>query len=696
MGLFKKKNNRIEPPKPKHSINSSTGSMTKSELNMAIMEMLNLNQTSESCDYVCRGNPITEGGKRRQLLKMLSVALLPMAVLVGMTGNVFVSTIQNFMEAKETRDVLFFSIELGQMMRYLQRERDMSALYISAIGPDTKEFLLKRYPDTDMALENLSYWPVSKKNDRQEFQSKDKFLLFLNRHRYQLDLYNRTSKEEILFYTDVIDIFITWLYDAVSEARSGSIWKTLVAYQEIIVASEYIGRERGMGVTYFAFGGFRSKEDYLLFLEAQDIANITFMSCRRYSELAYSIYENQLLNNDLVLAPVRSMRLQIRSNKSFRVVGSLTKANEWFDNMTLYQDIVRDTQKALAGKIDDMLTLRSTEDMYTIITIACIFGAVFIVCPLVITGVYYLTSEIQKYSISIANRTKALNKEKKRTDTLLYQMLPKSVAERLKCNEQVDAEHYDQATIFFSDIVGFTKISSSSSPLQIVDMLNSLYTCFDERIEMYDVYKVETIGDAYMVVSGVPRKNGIRHASEIAKMAFDLLRKIRHLEIPHLPGIKFSLRIGCHSGSVVAGVVGNKMPRYCLFGETVSVASKMESLGKANKIHLSESTHDLLKSIGGFTMPERKDDVLQNDQDLLNAFKGIIHTYWLTEVEGVDNDSDSIHTENDDLHGTHAAGQSSSKEHFQTACSTGIPRQHSSSVPKASGCIKGDMKFEKL
>lgn len=299
---------------------------------------------------------------------------------------------------------LCFSVELGQMMRFIQRERDMSALYVSAIGPDTKEFLLKRYPDTDMALENLSHWPVSKKNNRQEFQSKDRFLLFLNRHRYQLDLYNRTAKEELFFYTDVIEVFITWLYDAVSEARSGAIWKTLVAYQEIIVASEYIGRERGLGVTYFALGGFKAKEDYLLFLEAQDIANITFQSCRRYSELAYKIYEVQMLQNELVLAPVRSMRLQIRSNKSAQLAGSLNKANEWFDNMTVYQDIVRDTQRALASKIDIMLDAKSEEDVYTIITIACIFGVILVVCPLVIVGVYFLTSEIQKYSISIANR----------------------------------------------------------------------------------------------------------------------------------------------------------------------------------------------------------------------------------------------------------------------------------------------------
>ena len=298
-----------------------------------------------------------------------------------------------------------YSVELGQMMRYLQRERDMSALYVSAIEQNTKDFLLRRYPDTDAAVDNMSYWPVRINNKRPEFQSKDKFLVYLNRHRYQLDQkHNRTSKDEIEFYTSLIEIFILWLYESVSETRTGAIWKTMVAYQEIIVASEYIGRERGLGVTYFAKGEFETKEDYLLFLEAQINANISFQSCKRYSEIAYQMYEDQLKSKSELLNLITTMRLMIRSNKSANLNASLETANYWFENMTYYQETVRETQKLLAKKIDTQLSIREKEDLEVIISISCIFGSVMIICPLVVLGVYKLTVQIQNYSLTIANK----------------------------------------------------------------------------------------------------------------------------------------------------------------------------------------------------------------------------------------------------------------------------------------------------
>ncbi|KRZ71307.1 Atrial natriuretic peptide receptor 2, partial [Trichinella papuae] len=157
----------------------------------------------------------------------------------------------------------------------------------------------------------------------------------------------------------------------------------------------------------------------------------------------------------------------------------------------------------------------------------------------------------------------------------------------------------------------------------VVNLLNDLYTCFDSIIENYDVYKVETIGDAYMVVSGLPRKNGVAHAFEIARMALALLSAVRCFTIVHRPKEQLKLRIGIHSGPVCAGVVGLKMPRYCLFGDTVNTASRMESNGLPLKIHVSSATKTLLDSFNCFQLEYRGEVVMKG--------KGAQVTYWLLE-----------------------------------------------------------------
>ncbi|CAC5405324.1 Guanylate cyclase 32E,Guanylate cyclase soluble subunit beta-2,Receptor-type guanylate cyclase gcy-19,Head-specific guanylate cyclase,Retinal guanylyl cyclase 2,Heat-stable enterotoxin receptor,Olfactory guanylyl cyclase GC-D,Atrial natriuretic peptide receptor 2,Receptor-type guanylate cyclase gcy-9,Receptor-type guanylate cyclase Gyc76C,Receptor-type guanylate cyclase gcy-18,Receptor-type guanylate cyclase gcy-28,Receptor-type guanylate cyclase daf-11,Speract receptor,Receptor-type guanylate cyclase gcy- len=637
-----KPSDRVSNIAKRSSSSSSVLSLTPSQLNTAIMEMLSMRQAATRCDAVCRGNPITDAGKRKQMIKMLSVVMIPVLVITGMTANTFAIAIDNYISSANVRELLFFSIELGALLRTIQFERDMSALYVSNIKPETKDFLLQRYPDTDLAIQNLSKWPRGD-DIVMEMETRERFLSYLNKHRYQLDVYNQSVETELDFYSNSIMVLLKWLYDAISESSTGSVWKDVVAYQEIIVSSELFGRERALGVSFYATGGFETREKYLLFMENQDRANVTFESARFYSKIAFDIYNIELAKNTEVIVPIEDYRNRIKSNNYTSTQASIHEAERWFDNMTIYQGVLTRTQNALALTIDESLAKASEEELQSVITICIVFGVILIVCPLIVFAVYSLTSEIQKYSISIANRTKALNKEKKRTDILLYQMLPKSVAESLKRSEELEAEQYGDSTIFFSDIVGFTSISAQSSPLQVVDMLNGLYLSFDARIEVYDVYKVETIGDAYMVVSGVPRRNGRRHASEIATMALDLLDNIKKLEIPHLPGSKFKLRIGLHSGPVLAGVVGTKMPRYCLFGETVSIASKMESQGRGNKIQISLTTRDLLNAFGGFVMEERRDDEMKHDRDVMNAFHGYVRTYWLLHRDGFlsDDDNDS-------------------------------------------------------
>uniref|UniRef100_A0A3Q2PQU7 Guanylate cyclase n=1 Tax=Fundulus heteroclitus TaxID=8078 RepID=A0A3Q2PQU7_FUNHE len=236
-----------------------------------------------------------------------------------------------------------------------------------------------------------------------------------------------------------------------------------------------------------------------------------------------------------------------------------------------------------------------------------------------------LLSRMEQYANNLENlveeRTQAYLEEKRKAENLLYQILPHSVAEQLKRGETVQAEAFDSVTIYFSDIVGFTSLSAESTPLQVVTLLNDLYTCFDAIIDNFDVYKVETIGDAYMVVSGLPVRNGKLHAREVASMSLALLEQVKTFKIRHRPNDQLRLRIGIHTGPVCAGVVGLKMPRYCLFGDTVNTASRMESNGEALKIHLSSATKEVLDEFGYFDLQLRGDVEMKG--------KGKMRTYWL-------------------------------------------------------------------
>ncbi|XP_073468963.1 retinal guanylyl cyclase 2-like isoform X1 [Aquarana catesbeiana] len=227
----------------------------------------------------------------------------------------------------------------------------------------------------------------------------------------------------------------------------------------------------------------------------------------------------------------------------------------------------------------------------------------------------------------IRERTEELEVEKQKTEKLLSQMLPPSVAEALKTGGTVEPEYFDLVTIYFSDIVGFTTISALSEPIEVVDLLNDLYSLFDAVLGNHDVYKVETIGDAYMVASGLPKRNGNRHAAAIASMSLDILSSVGTFQMRHMPDVPVRIRIGLHTGPCVAGVVGLTMPRYCLFGDTVNTASRMESTGLPYRIHVNQSTVATLR-----TLPENYKIELRGKTELKG--KGVEETFWLVGKDG--------------------------------------------------------------
>eukprot|EP00091_Calanus_sinicus_P001654 TRINITY_DN11681_c0_g1_i1.p1 TRINITY_DN11681_c0_g1~~TRINITY_DN11681_c0_g1_i1.p1 ORF type:complete len:319 (+),score=92.88 TRINITY_DN11681_c0_g1_i1:210-1166(+) len=195
---------------------------------------------------------------------------------------------------------------------------------------------------------------------------------------------------------------------------------------------------------------------------------------------------------------------------------------------------------------------------------------------------------------NLNNQLKKFEETKKKTEKILSQMLPKHVADDLKAGKSPmdTCEAYPEVTMLFSDIVTFTVICSRIQPIQVVMLLNNLYTLFDFLVDQNAVYKVETIGDAYLIVAGCPVK-AANHYLKIVDMAFDMMDGIKMLRDPGT-GKDIGMRIGCHTGAVVAGVVGLKMPRFCLFGINVGLTEKFESNSKSMRIHISEPCKALL------------------------------------------------------------------------------------------------------
>ncbi|KAK8757400.1 hypothetical protein V5799_004968 [Amblyomma americanum] len=179
-----------------------------------------------------------------------------------------------------------------------------------------------------------------------------------------------------------------------------------------------------------------------------------------------------------------------------------------------------------------------------------------------------------------------LDEDKKRTEELLHAILPAKVAKRLCQNLPVEAEKFETVSCLFSDIVGFTNMCGSCAPMDIVRLLNKLYLQFDNLSHVHGVYKVETIGDAYVVVAGVP--DFVEdHADRLVVMGLDMITATKSVINPVI-GEPIQMRIGVHTGYATAGVVGKTMPRYCLFGNTVTLANKTESLSKPSRVNITE------------------------------------------------------------------------------------------------------------
>ncbi|MGB3199570.1 MAG: adenylate/guanylate cyclase domain-containing protein, partial [Nodosilinea sp.] len=230
-----------------------------------------------------------------------------------------------------------------------------------------------------------------------------------------------------------------------------------------------------------------------------------------------------------------------------------------------------------------------------------------------------LQHQNQQLQAEIKERQQAeaeLRLQRQRSEDLLTNVLPVQIAQRLKEREQAIADQFDAVTILFADIVGFSPVAAQLTPRELVHLLNQMFSRFDELAAVYKLEKIKTIGDAYMVAAGVPSPRP-DHAQAIAQMALDMQTTINDFQRPD--GQPFQLRIGINSGSVVAGVIGIRRFIYDLWGDTVNIASFMETTGEAGKIQVSELAYGHLRD--HFILKPRGPVCLKNGDSMT--------TYWL-------------------------------------------------------------------
>ena len=220
--------------------------------------------------------------------------------------------------------------------------------------------------------------------------------------------------------------------------------------------------------------------------------------------------------------------------------------------------------------------------------------------------------------VELQKEKELLNLEQMKSDKLMLNILPKPIADRLKRGESNIAGHYPEVTVLFSDLVGFTKMSSQKSAGDLVKLLNDLFSRFDRRAESLGLEKIKTIGDAYMAVGGLPIPRS-DHADICADMALGMYEDLNEFNRQH--NAELAMRIGLNTGPVVAGVIGFTKFSYDLWGNTVNTASRMESTSISGRIQISTSTRDKLSP--SFIIEERE---LMECKGL-----GLIMTYFLNE-----------------------------------------------------------------
>jgi len=578
---------------------------------------------------VCQINPVTKTGQRLYMVHMLLLPFLPIAALIIQNSTTLNNLLQYQKEVERIGAKVDAATMLEKFVTNMQRERSEVAFNIFTNGTQTLGLdLSERFAITDNALERMPWPAMAESENNRLFKSKLRFQIRHGDFRQRISQDEEDIQSILNWYNSADGVFLNHLSQDIRGTNSSAVWRYLIAYKNLLRAIENIGIAVVYGIRYYGKGSI-THDNYVQFIRHDTLGFEYLEQSKNFvPQVAVKLHDVGR-GKDFPTKRLKASRDDILAQKEQNPdpQEALRYYMATFNYTEDLRIVLKDLRLRIVEIVNNELNAANQQQALGI----GVLVLVLVISPVIIFLVRNATVTIQIFSLSLTKKAHELKMEKKKADALTYQMLPRSIAKDLQMRKKLgDAMKFDAVTICFSDIVDFSQIVEDSSPHELVFFLNAFYRMFDYCIQKYDVFKVDTVNDSHMIASGVPDKNGDRHASIIASMSLDVMSTCSMFPIQHKPNERVQLRSSIHTGSVVAGVqvVGSKMPRYRLFGETVDVASMMNVIGEAFKIHISLESKVLLDTHGGFRTENRGVVEIKG--------KGTVNSFWLLGKETAD------------------------------------------------------------
>lgn len=475
----------------------------------------------------------------RRLAEIVSSILLPLlpAVLVVISSLVLlVQNVESYNRANAEYEAFDSLSAFGEVLESLHHEMESIANYIATNRSEVIDDRGDSYSQTDMTILTLPQYP-------ELYLSNAEIQKMLVQHRKEYR--NSTVLDEISFYTNLITNIVEASTYLIQQDVPRYHWKKVLVFHSLCSAFRDLTIEKALGSVYF-FSGFLTIREYSIFLAAYETGIIHLENSAIYDEQHREYIQGiaSALNESLDVLR-RSVTWQ--KSSSHQIIDGIGWNRKYSDILDELISLIHLVIYDVKNDLNEMLETLGTSVAFMVVVIIVM---IFLLSPFIIISAHRSMSTLAVYTYTMDQKSRELQRQKRRTERLIKEMLPAYIAYRMMKGEVVDAEYFDSVTVFFSDISDFNEISMASSPFDIVAFLNDIYNLIDAHLERYDVYKVETISCVYMVVSGMPMRNGARHVTEIAKLALNIMEVTEQLSVPHMPDRGLQLRIGAHTGMV--------------------------------------------------------------------------------------------------------------------------------------------------